>query len=112
MLHAPETQSGQIYWVLGSATGTAPGVPVDGSLLPLVPDAYTLATIATPNHGPFEKSLGVFGPDSFAGPNVVVPAATDPGLVGATLNHAFVAIDPLLGKVTFTSNPSTLTLVP
>ncbi|HKX45615.1 MAG TPA: FG-GAP repeat protein [Planctomycetota bacterium] len=111
-LHAPAAYAGQLYWVLGSVSGTAPGIPVDGLLLPLAFDAYTVVMLTAPNQGPFEKTLSVLGSDGYAGPNIVVAAASDPGLVGLVLHHAFVVLDPVAGQVAFASNPSSLALAP
>ena len=39
----------RFYWILGSATGTSPGVSLGGVTIPLVPDPWTDVTIGLAN---------------------------------------------------------------
>jgi hypothetical protein len=101
-----------VYWVLGSGTGTAPGTLLpNGVLLPLNLDAYTLLTINRPFASVFTNFVGTFQADGTASAAFSVPAVLDPALVGVTLHHAF-ASSPLLGQADYASNavPFTLTM--
>ena len=51
--------AGKLYVVAGTASGTAPGVVVDGQLVPLQPDAYTQLTLTTPL---LQGSPGILNP--------------------------------------------------
>ena len=50
--------AGDFYFVLGSLTGTAPGLPLGGVTIPLLPDAYTDLTLGSANTGPFANTFG------------------------------------------------------
>ena len=112
LLQAPASQANRPYLVLGSASGTAPGLPLDGVILPLVPDGYTGFTLHQPNQGPLENTSGVLDAAGTAQASLVVIAGLYPGLAGVQLHHAYLAFDPALGQVSFASNPRQLTLVP
>lgn len=112
-LFTPRDVPVDLYLLLGSASGTAPGLPVAGFNLPLNLDAYLTYTLANPN--------SAFLPGSFAAPDalgvgdaqLVVPAATDPGLAGVTVSHAYASLALFPAPaVTGTSNAVDVTLAP
>jgi hypothetical protein len=110
-LDAGPAHAGQLYLVLGSLSGTAPGIPLGGGLtLPLNHDFWLDFTLSMPNAPPLFESLGVldaagtrhaFGLDLPSG----LPAA----LAGIIVHHAFVAIDGS-GTPAFVSTPLPLYL--
>ncbi|QDU68021.1 aryl-sulfate sulfotransferase [Engelhardtia mirabilis] len=105
--------AGHVYLLLGSASGTSPGLPIDGELLPLVtPDPYFNLTLGQPNVAPFAQTLGVLDGQGRASASLTVPAGAVGALVGVTLDHAFVAIDPVGFAVSLASNSQSLTIVP
>ncbi|TAJ17633.1 MAG: hypothetical protein EPO65_10760, partial [Dehalococcoidia bacterium] len=71
-----------IYLVAGSFTGTNPGVAVDGVTVPIVIDAYTLWTIASPNQPPLSKSLSLLDSSGTGLTTLTLPAGIYPSLVG------------------------------
>lgn len=100
----------KLYWTFGSVSGTSPGVPIDGLVLPLNVDAYLLSTLTAPNSPPLSPSQGFLSPGqnpvSFAvGPNILNP------LIGGTIDHAFVAIDLVALKVDYVSNVQGLSVL-
>ncbi len=110
-LDAGEDFAGGLVVFAGSITGIAPGIPVGGFMLPLIPDAYTLAiaggaatTIGSP--APFE--LDGQGRGSQA---ITIPAV-DPAIAPLTLYHAYAVLTPDSGLVVFTSNAAPLHLTP
>jgi len=107
-LSAPAHPS-ELYWVLGSITGTSPGIAVDGQMIPLTLDAYTLQTLAAPNQAHLSGTLGALDTSGAGTAAIVIPPASDPALAGLTLYHAFVT---LAGQVTSASNAVSLTLIP
>jgi endonuclease I len=110
-LRAGSSHPSHVYWVLGSATGTAPGLDLGGGLLlPLNFDDYTLLTITNPTLPIYTAFLGFLTINGDGNAAFVLPPA-DPGLVGLTLNHAYFTA-PLFGSVSFTSDPVALTLAP
>lgn len=106
--------------VVGSATGTSPGLPLVAGTLDLVLDAYTDLTLAGANQAPFYDTLAgevVFkplGPAETDGHAVIsLPPGVNPALAGATLHHAALGFGPLPGfaLLEITNTVSTL-LVP
>lgn len=109
------------YLLLGSGSGTNPGLAIDGLLLPLVVDAYTTYSLLHPNQPPLGTSLGILAasipgpgpaPGGHASASFTLGPGADPGLIGLTVHHAFLAFDPLVGTALFASNPAPLTFVP
>jgi hypothetical protein len=111
-LAAGTAHAQQLYVVLGSATGTAPGVPIDGAfLVPLVPDDYTLWTLNLMGSALLPGSFGVL--DEFGGGHaaLAIPPGASAALVGLHLHHAFLTWNAL-GALDFVSNAATVELLP
>jgi hypothetical protein len=111
-LEAGAAHAFDLYFLLGSASGSAPGLPVDGFVLPLNVDAYLLATLH--GDGPLVGALGLLDGDGRGQAAVQVPLGLSPVLAGLTLSHAFLTLEfvgavPFVG---FVSGAETLTLVP
>ena len=98
--------------MLGSVSGTAPGIPVDGLVLPLALDAYTLHTLAQPNHPPLLGGFGVLAASSPSTALFAPPPGLDPGLAGLVVHHAYAVLDPFAGSVVHASNAIATVLVP
>ncbi|MHC4376802.1 MAG: FG-GAP repeat domain-containing protein [Planctomycetota bacterium] len=105
------TLGSELYLLLSTVSGTAPGTPVGGVTVPLNLDDITLWSIASANVGPYIDSLGFFEPDGTADAVFTVPAGESSDLAGVELHHAYVVLDSA-GVLTFASNPVPLTLVP
>jgi hypothetical protein len=97
----------QLYWVLGSATGTSPGLPP----LPLNFDSYFLFTLQFPNTL-IQSSLSFTDAEGRATAGLGLPPGLDPGLAGVVLNHAFAVIDAVTLQTVHVSNATALALVP
>lgn len=112
-LNAGPPAAGSSYWILGSATGTSPGQPLPGGfVLPLIDDAYFQFTLAVPNSTALPESLGALGTTGQFQTVFTLPAASDPALVGTTLWHAYVVLDPMSGGVTAVSNAGAVAIGP
>ena len=112
-LDAGPALAGQTHLVLGSATGTSPGTPVDGVVLPLILDAYSTVTLTNANQPPFGNTLGFLDVSGQATATLTIPPGTSPTLAGLTLFHAYLALDPSAGfSASVASNPVPLELVP
>ena len=92
-LNADPALAGAPYLLLGSSSGTEPGLAVDGLTLPLNFDTYLAHTLANPNTPPLAGSLGVLGAGGTAAASLTIPAATSSSLAGVQLNHAYLAFD-------------------
>ena len=106
-----------LYLILGSLSGTVPGVDLGNTLIPLNPDPYYQFTLTTPNSILLPESLGFLEPD---GETIVFfesPAGSNPALLGLTVNHAFLVLDFGPGSATGTgavlqaSNPLPVLLI-
>jgi len=100
-LSAGASNAGMAYAVLGSATGTSPGLDLDGNNLPLVYDAYFQATLA--NGGAFSNFTGNLNANGRATATLTING--DPDLQGGTLYHAYALAEQLYTPpYTFTSH--------
>ena len=111
-LDAGLNHGGELFVMLGSLSGTSPGVVLDGFTLPLQVDAYFATTLS--GAAPFSGSPGFLDGLGRAEVSIDVPAGTQPPLLGLTAHHAFLTLD-LAGAfpvVSFTSEAESLQLIP
>ena len=111
-LNAGASLGGQLYWLLGSLSGSSPGFPYDGLVIALNPDSYFTYTSLHPNTPPLTGSLGNLQVDGTASASFTLPAALFPELAGATAVHAFVVIDLGTLGLLHSSNAVPLTFTP
>ncbi|MFG0319016.1 MAG: FG-GAP repeat protein [Planctomycetota bacterium JB042] len=112
-VQAGPVNAGREYYVLGSLSGTTPGVPIPGGTLPLNHDAYWLFTYTNPNTSLLANSRGVLGAGGGAQAMFTLPPGLAPALAGLVVSHAFVAFDTSAGlDVTLISDPASVLLVP
>jgi hypothetical protein len=107
--------AGEFYWLIGSASGTAPGLVLDGQTLPLNVDAWMLTTLSFANSAILPNSLGLLDANGEASSAaLVVPPASDPALAGITLNHAaaLFSVSGFGATVTLATNAQPVTLLP
>ena len=109
-LDAGTANAGRDYLVLGSVTGTFPGIPLPGgqATLPLNWDLFTMTIvdfINTPNFTSFYATLSKSG-TAFATLDTL--GALPPGMVGVKLYFAFALMKPW----DFVSNPVGIGIVP
>jgi hypothetical protein len=110
-LDAGVANAGELYWILGSATGVSPGLPGPPAL-PLVIDGYTLFTLQNPNTL-MAGSLGFLDGLGQATASITLPPGLSPTLAGVKLHHAYAVLDiPGTGAGLFGSNAVTLRLDP
>lgn len=105
-LAAGSDLAGNLYLVLGSLAGNAPGVPLDGVVLPLVPDAYTTLSLSSAGSGLFQNTLGNLDTCGKAAATLAFPAGLPAALAGSEVHHAYLVIDSVGGSfgVAFASN--------
>jgi|GEM_PF-6776126 len=114
-LDAGAARAGQLFVLLGSATGTAPATvdPVTGIAVPLVVDAYFLDLVAIQGGGVVTPFIGWLDGSGRADATFAIPPGTAPQLAGVTLFHAFASIDlGGSGVLDFASNAVPLELAP
>ncbi|MDF1801213.1 MAG: hypothetical protein P1V81_18760 [Planctomycetota bacterium] len=111
-LDAGSSRAGDIYWVLTSASGTTPGLPLGDVTLPLNFDAFTTASLLGADGPLFQNTfapLDAFGQGSAS---LSVPPGLSPSFAGLTLNAAFLTLDPITLAVEYASDTTSLTLLP
>jgi hypothetical protein len=102
-LNAGAAQAGRPYLMLGSLSGTSPGLPLGSLLLPLNYDSYTDYLLLNPGAPPVAGGLGTLDALGKGTASFSLPPASPLGLFGLTGHHAFLVIGPTL-DVVFTSN--------
>lgn len=111
-LAAGAEHAGALYLLLGSASGTAPGLPYGDFVLPLNPDAYFSWSLGNPNAAPLAQSLGVLNASGKAQAQWTLPPSSDPSLAGILLHHAYALLDLPSLALEFVSAPTPLVLLP
>ena len=109
-LDAGPAHGGGTYFLLGSVSGTSPGIPLAGQLLPLNFDFYFLHTLNNPNSVPLASSFGTLDADGRATATFTLPAGGFPGVPLSLAHHAFAVFTPT--TVDFASEAASLTFVP
>lgn len=98
-------------YVLGaSASGTTPGISINGFLLPLNPDPVLTFTIQNANSTLLVDTIGTLDASGRATASVNLPSGIN-SLIGAQLDFAYAVLDTSL-QVVWTSNPVPLAIVP
>lgn len=97
------------YFMLGSVTGTKPGVSVAGQHVPLNLDPYFALCLA--GNPLLLGGIGAFSDlNAFAVPmadaTFSLPTGVPPSAIGLVILHAYVVFDPALGAVRAVSNPA------
>lgn len=84
--------AGELYLVIGTISGTSPGLAIGGITIPLNPDAYTTQTLLSANQAPFVNTLGLLDANGQATAALVLPPAALVGLAGLRADHAAVTL--------------------
>lgn len=109
-IDAGPRHAGARYWLLGSASGTAPGAQFGPFAVPLNPDRYLLDTAFAPSVGPLRMPFGILDAQGRA----VVTLRWPPGLpapfVGLRLHHAALVAAPTGPALRVVTNPVALTI--
>ncbi len=109
-IDAGSAQRRDSYLVIGSATGTAPGITFRGFPLHLILDGYTSFTLSAPNTPPLTASLGVLDGSGRATARFSLPPGSPPVLQGIQLYHVVLVFDTGSATLQLASNPVALTL--
>ena len=88
---APPVHGGKPYWILGSVSGTSPGVTVGNQVVPLNVDPYTQHTIAFPGGGILTGNVGVLNAGGAAAARMQMPPLPS-ALAGLTIHHTYVVL--------------------
>lgn len=108
-LQAGAEHAGRGYLLAGSF-GTTPGIAFQGLHIPLNWDGWFSTSLGAANTATYPGSLGVLDVQGNATSAFVLPPLNLPGLVGASLFHAYVVFDQ--GGLVMASNAVKVTLLP
>ena len=110
MLEAGSAHAGRSYFLLGSFSGTSPGLPLTGGhvTLPLNWDLFSEIIFANANRPVFTNFFGVLDAGGKAIAQLNIPLPLDPSTVGFTIYFAFFLDKPFK----FVSNPLECIIVP
>lgn len=111
-LDAGPSFAGAPYLLLGSFSGSEPGLPLGSVTLPLNVDAYLLVTLQHANQPPLSNSAGRLDAEGRATASFGLPPATDASLAGLLLHHAFGILGEGPEPLVAASNPVAVSLVP
>jgi hypothetical protein len=112
ILDAGYGRASDLYWVLTSASGTTPGLPLGGVTLPLNYDAFTTASLVGAGGPLFQNTFATLDALGQGTASLNVPAGLSPAFAGLTLDAAFLTLDPTTLTVEYASNTTSLTLLP
>ena len=101
---------GDIYAMLGSFSGTSPGIDVGPFVIPLNFDPYFMISVTAANTYPFVASSAFLDGNGEAQAQFGLVPGTDPTLAGITLYHAFVIVDLATLTPIQVSEPDSITL--
>jgi len=90
-IHAGASHSGDLVMMLGSASGSYPGITVSGKKLHLNADSYLSFTLGAP-HAVFFNNLSVLDANGEGGVGFVLPSGLSPALAGTILHHSCLMI--------------------
>jgi hypothetical protein len=109
LLNAGPTQSGRMYALAASNSGSVPGFGAAPSVnVPLNPDMLFFQSVAALNTPLFPNTLGTLGPAGQAMAGLVAPPGFFGPITGTNLTFAYA----LLAPVDFASNPVTVSVNP
>jgi hypothetical protein len=93
-LNAGAARAGDLYVLLGSISGTTPGVSVDRLVIPLNPfDPYFGLTLLQPAASPLTHSIGLLDAGGCATARFALLGGSNPALAGIDAAHAYLAFD-------------------
>jgi len=112
-LDATPDHAGMLYSLLGSASGTEPGIPSTWFTVPLQPDPYYHWTLNHFNTAALQNSFAFLDGAGRSTSHLVLPPGAELDLAGVVLHHAFVVWDlQSPSTLLFVSNPVATALLP
>ena len=109
-LFGGNANAGKLYLLLGTLSGTKPGIKLGTVTLALNPDAYFFFMLGNPNTL-IANSLGILSPSGTSTAKLNLPLGLPVSLAGTVLYHAYLVLDPSRLSFDFSSNAVPLTLV-
>jgi hypothetical protein len=112
-LLAGSAHAGDMHLMLGTLSGTSPGIAIGNVTLPLNLDAFLMFTGSSPNVTPFHQTLGLLGPTGRTSASFsATPGLLPPALIGLRMDFAFLLVDLATASVAGASNPVPMAIRP
>lgn len=92
-LRAGAAHANRLYLILGSFSGTYPGIPFGTVTIPLNLDAYFNVTLTSPNAPPLAGSLGLLDAQGAGAASFSLAPGAPASLVGLEACHALTVLD-------------------
>lgn len=109
-LQAGAANAGATYVVLGSASGSMPGIPFGGTTIPLNVDEFFTLSLTEAGGPIFEGTIGLLDAAGDGSANFNLPSGIAPALAGLELTFAYVLFEGAALNFAGVSNPTTVTL--
>ena len=107
-LHAGKKFAGQPYTLVGTLSGTAPGLQIASARVPLNLDRYLLSSLQLGDSPVFQGFRGTLDENGDASAAIHLPPLA-PQIKGLTAHHAFAILGG--GEILFISNPVPLAFI-
>lgn len=107
VIAAGPTHASAIYLVVGSASGSVPGIGLGAYTLPVQPDAWLVFTTSNANSGILQNTLGLLNSAGAAIAAIALPPLSR-SFIGTKFVHSAVLMDGR--NFTYVTNTSTLEL--
>ena len=101
--------AGNLYFVLGTLSGTSPGVVAGTFIIPINQDFYTNLTLFTPNTPPLLNNMNVLDANGTATATLALPPLGS-GVVGLMAHHVGLVFDAT--GIALVSNPYPVVITP
>jgi len=108
-LNAGQAYANQVYLVAAGGSGSRPGLPFGGAIIPINSDFWTSLGLDLLNAGPWANTIGVLDGTGRANASFTLPAGFG-FLAGVDLRHVLVVLDFATVTVPFTSEPCSVKL--
>lgn len=109
---AGTANANRVFLTAGTLSGTAPGVTVLGSPVPLNPDAYFAFTLTNPNSPLLSNSFTTLDASGSAQTTFMLGGNVLATYAGTTVHHATMVGTPSPAALSLVTNPVRLDLVP
>ena len=113
-VRAPKGWAGRTFLILGTVNGTAPGILLEGDVLPINYDAYMHYLLVNTGSGMILPQVGPLDVGGKGVNTIQLPPGLHPECVGVVAHHLALLFDPADGTNAYLRSvgPATLELAP
>ncbi len=112
-LNGGVARAGQVYLLIATTSGTAPGFTLDGQPIPLNTDVFSVLALTGAGAPPFLGYVGLLSGVGTASATLLVPPGTNPAFAGTTVHHVLLSFDVTpIPSLDFVSEAEAVLLLP